>query len=444
MSDYEQQQQPARQQLEEYEQEQSKKTYLLTWAETKLLFIASTGFFIDAYDLFIINIIVPIINYEYNQRLSGSIPNAPLSGGLLKAGANIGCVVGQVFFGMMGDKFGRGKVYGSELAVTIFGTILLISVPNSLSATSIFTWLTIFRIVMGIGIGGDYPNSSGVVSDRANIKRRGLMLTFVFSFQGWGNFIGALLAIIILEIFKSSVRDNRHYGHLDAVWRLLAGLILVPAFITLYQRVRLGESDRMKHVQAMRKDPTLLKAGLTNLEVKNGLVVAADSSSNNSINEKEKLNDGEPLPVAPPTATGPQRSAAQEFAIYFREWRHLKLLLGTALSWFLVDITFYGINLNQSIVIQSIGLANSKEPWQYLFDLAKANVIIAAAGFLPGYYFTMFTIEIFGRKNIQLAGFLANALFLGILAGDFDNLRNKHAAFIVVFALLQLISLFSP
>lgn len=56
----------------------------------------------------------------------------------------------------------------------------------------------------------------------------------------------------------------------------------------------------------------------------------------------------------------------------------------------------------------------------------------------------MFTIEKLGRKNIQFYGFLANALFLGVLAGCFNRLKTQPAAFVVVFALLQLSFNFGP
>ncbi|EEB96469.1 hypothetical protein MPER_04392, partial [Moniliophthora perniciosa FA553] len=52
-----------------------------------------------------------------------------------------------------------------------------------------------------------------------------------------------------------------------------------------------------------------------------------------------------------------------------------------------------------------------------------------------GYYASILTIEILGRKWIQIQGFLLAALFLAILAGKFDSL--SHASFIVCFTFLQ-------
>jgi len=192
--------------------------------------------------------------------------------------------------------------------------------------------------------------------------------------------------------------------------------------LTLIQRLRLPESTKMKNVQAMRDDPSLLMKG--KLPIDEALPSKGPAST-------------EERGVAPTKLVATKKRAFFEFAQYFSEWRHLKYLLGTAGSWFLLDITFYGINLNQSIVIQAIGLASSKEPWEYLYQLATANIIIAAAGFLPGYYVTLVSIEYIGRKRLQFIGFIMEAFFLAILAGDFTRLQKHHAGFVVCFAFLQ-------
>lgn len=79
--------------------------------EMKLLLVASTGFFIDAYDLFVINLIVPILNILVFNKKSGTITQISLKGGTLKAAANLGCIVGQIGFGTLGDIYGRRRVW---------------------------------------------------------------------------------------------------------------------------------------------------------------------------------------------------------------------------------------------------------------------------------------------------------------------------------------------
>lgn len=74
--------------------------------------------------------------------------------------------------------------------------------------------------------------------------------------------------------------------------------------------------------------------------------------------------------------------------------------------------SFYGINLNQNVVLQQIHFdGSSGSPWTRLFKIATGNLIITALGFVPGYYFTVVLIEKLGRKWIQIQGFLLAALF---------------------------------
>lgn len=102
----------------------------------------------------------------------------------------------------------------------------------------------------------------------------------------------------------------------------------------------------------------------------------------------------------------------REALAYFSEWRHLRLILGTASCWFLLDIAFYGINLNQNVVLQQIGFdGSSGSAWNRLFKISTGNIIITALGFVPGYYVTVLTIEKLGRKFIQIQGFLMTSLF---------------------------------
>ncbi|KAJ7716747.1 major facilitator superfamily domain-containing protein [Mycena maculata] len=384
--------------LTEVERENQSR-WKLTWPELKLLFIASTGFFIDAYDLFNINLTIIILNYVVNKKLSGTIADAPLQGGVLKAAANIGCAV-----------------YGIEMMVTTVATIIIIAGPLSLGK-GLFTYITVFRVLMGIGIGGDYPMSASVVADRANLRRRGTMVTFIFAMQGWGSFIGGIVFIVLLAIYKKGVELHHHTSQLNSVWRIYTGLILIPAIITIVQRMMMTESTRMKGVQDIREDPTLIAKG----QVKG---IKLD-------HHDDKIVDGSEASV------DQEAAAWRDARDYFSEWRHLKILIGTTMSWFLLDLIFYGISLNQSIFISALGLASSKDPWEYLWQQGVANLIIAIGGFLPGYYFTLFTIEYLGRKPIQIMGLCMNAIIFAIMAGKYTALKANSSGLIACFIFLQ-------
>ncbi|KAK7023920.1 metabolite transporter [Favolaschia claudopus] len=412
---------------------ENQSRWKLTWPELKLLLIASTGFFIDAYDLFNINLVVVILNYVVNGKLSGTIANAPLQGGVLKASANIGCVIGQIGFGLAGDVFGRKSVYGIEMILTSIATVLIIAAPLSLGK-DIFTYITVFRTIMGIGIGGDYPMSASVVADRANLRRRGTMVTFIFAMQGWGALVGGLVFIILMAIYKNGVEHHHHTSQLNSLWRIYTGVILVPAIITIFQRFAMTESTRMKGVQQARGDPNLIAkgnmAGVKVDKVPNEKLADGDSSDQESAAAAEEATG-----IA---ATRAAKAAAwRDARDYFSEWRHLKILIGTTMSWFLLDVIFYGISLNQSIFISALGFANSKDPWEFLWQQGVANIIIAVGGFLPGYYFTLFTIEYFGRKKIQIMGLVMNAIIFAAMAGKYEALKKNSSGLIAAFIFLQ-------
>ncbi|THH21419.1 hypothetical protein EW146_g159 [Bondarzewia mesenterica] len=334
--------------LEEYERSgDDKPPFILTYAEMKLLGIAGVGFFLDAYDLFIINPVATMLQF----RLYGgeSLP-AGLEG-FVKAAANIGSVVGQFAFGYMADRFGRKAIYGKELMLIIFATILCISDPT----------------------GSLSPNS----------------------------------ALIYL------------------------GLSLIPAFGTLYQRLTLPESTRyLKSTEAKKDEEDPIA------ELKKKADASVDVPEKPEDADSSATSDETPSPtITTEQQTTGHKAHFTEFIRYFSEWRHAKILIGTCACWFLLDIAFYGINLNQNVVLQQIGFAGKTgTPWERLFKISIGNIIITVLGFVPGYYVTVLTIEKLGRKWIQIQGFLMAALFLGIMAGKFNTMNT--ASFVVCFAFL--------
>jgi PHS family inorganic phosphate transporter-like MFS transporter len=401
--------------------------------EFKLLGIAGVGFFLDAYDLFIINPVLTMLQY----RLYGGKSLPAGLHGFANAGANIGSVIGQFTFGYLADSLGRSAIYGKELMLIIFATIMCITTPTgSLSPNSSLIYLAVFRIILGIGVGGDYPMSASVTTDRSNLRKRGTMLAYIFANQGWGSFVGSLITIIVLACYKHVMNDEGKTSKVDGAWRIIVGISLVPAFGTLYQRLTMPESKRFTASKKMTE-----RIQEADLEKEIGVMKEADQrtegiSGSSSDIEKDRVQVSSA--TALPESDTPTKDKAQfvEFIAYFSEWRHAKILIGTCSCWFLLDIAFYGINLNQIVVLQQIGFAGTGgTDWEKLFNLATGDIIVTALGFVPGYYFTVFFIEKMGRKWIQIQGFLLEALFLGILAGKFHTL--SHAAFIVNFALLQ-------
>jgi PHS family inorganic phosphate transporter-like MFS transporter len=94
--------------------------------------------------------VVPILGYLYFE--DGKVPS--VNSDIIKGGLSLGMVAGQLLFGVLSDVLGRHTIYGKELLLTIFGTLMVILLPwKGLSAQSVTAWVAMFRVLTGVGIG---------------------------------------------------------------------------------------------------------------------------------------------------------------------------------------------------------------------------------------------------------------------------------------------------
>ncbi|KAI8137247.1 hypothetical protein BJV82DRAFT_636314 [Fennellomyces sp. T-0311] len=124
--------------------------------------ISSAGFFTDAYDIFIINLVTPMLGYIYYKKYDDKMPSAIQ--GPFKGMVSFGQLVGQLTFGFLGDAFGRKAIYGIELLVIIIATINCATSASTVEGVGAVGFLGFWRFVLGFGIGGDYPMSSTVAA----------------------------------------------------------------------------------------------------------------------------------------------------------------------------------------------------------------------------------------------------------------------------------------
>ena len=185
----------------------------------KILFISGMGFFTDAYDLFIIGVAMHLIQDEWHP--------SPLSEGLVTSTALLASAVGALLFGRVADMLGRKRIYGYEVLVLAAGAIASAFSPN-------IWWLIGFRVILGVGIGGDYPVSSTIMSEFSGKRHRGMMVSLVFAMQAAGLIVGPLLAALLL------VTGMAH----DLVWRLLLAFGAVPALAVFQMRRQSGARRR--------------------------------------------------------------------------------------------------------------------------------------------------------------------------------------------------------
>ncbi|KAJ2549988.1 hypothetical protein EV175_004234 [Coemansia sp. RSA 1933] len=453
------------------------------WEMIRSFLVCGAAFFADAYLMFISNVIVMIMGYVYYHDAAGDgknvVPNKWST--LVKVAVQTGCLLGQLILGRLGDKFGRTSVFAMGAILVIISTVGASFSNDAVRGFNVFVFLFIWLVLVGIGVGGDYPLAATITSEYANERTRGKMMAAVFSCQGLGNVSASIVAIVVLACFKSAIQSDVYT--LDYVWRICLGFGAIPGAVTLYWRLTMPESKRFQEEATRRlleaaEDATAAKGQETeSLLLKPGVIAdssqltspmadepVASSSSlkigrtpDNEVYEMQPVGSSNTCSVEETTmdqvaetaaAVQPARRRQETFGQYFSEWRHLKVLLGTSIAWFAVDVAFYGINLNSSVVISAIGFSGNvqtDDPYRVLTRNCLGNIIINLLGSIPGYICTVFTIERIGRKPIQLFGFAAlTVLYIVIGFAYHQILDASNVAFIVLFTLAQFFQNFGP
>ncbi|KAJ2819411.1 hypothetical protein FBU31_005543 [Coemansia sp. 'formosensis'] len=204
------------------------------------------------------------------------------------------------------------------------------------------------------------------------------------------------------------------------------------------------DSERFRHVNDNDIGPSDESTTVASESEK--LLAQETSTGSTSPAPEEPTGEVPEVVLAIPNEVQPRR--VKTFMQYFSEWRHLKVLLGTSIAWFALDVAFYGINLNSSIVIGAIGFAGdikADRPSRYIIRNCLGNIIINILGSVPGYWIAVFTIERLGRVRIQLMGFAALTVLYLILGFAYHQILDKSSgAFIFIFSLAQLFQNFGP
>ncbi|KAI0184294.1 H+ symporter [Xylaria flabelliformis] len=401
----------------------------------RAVLVAGIGFFLDSYDIFAINLVTTLLGVVFWQGAPGDAINGyggnygslPTSvSQALKTSTSAGIVIGQVLFGWLADKYGRRKMYGVELGIILVSTLCCCLVAAS-QAVSFTGLITFWRVMMGIGIGGDYPLSSVITSEFAPTRWRGAMMAAVFSMQGIGQLFAAIVALIVTASFSSIFKQASGVDHCDyncqtaadRCWRIIIGVGAVPAVFALYYRITIPETPRYTFEVArdVEKAAADIKAYM----------------SSQSEGEVDEIKQARMKKVASPALAIPAASWRDAYE-YFTRWRNAKVLIGTTLSWFFLDFAFYGLGLNNTVVLQAIGYADGNSLHEILHRSAVGTIILVVAGSLPGYWTSIFLIDTIGRKPLQIFGFSILTIIFSVLGFCYYQLNKGSLLALYVIA----------
>jgi MFS transporter, PHS family, inorganic phosphate transporter len=361
----------------------------------RTIVVAGMGFFTDAYDLFVISLVIPILValFEGGKINEGQI-------GLLAASALMGAAVGQILFGWLGDRLGRRRIYGVTLTVLAVGAIGS-ALSGPVAGLSTISVLTIWRFVLGVGIGGDYPLSATIMSEYSNTRSRGRLVATVFAMQGFGLLAGAAVSLAAVYFAPG----------LDLAWRVILGAGAVPALVTVYYRLRIPETPRFSLSQGE------LGAAARAVRTATGTDLAT---------------------------TGRGRVLSVPFSQFLRSYG--ALIVGTASTWFLLDVAFYSTSIFNPVILKQIGFASaaSYPVLQQVRLLALGNVLLALVAALPGYWAAVALIDRIGRRPLQYIGFGVMASAFLFLALAWNSLVLVLPAFLAIYGMTFFFANFGP
>ncbi|KAF8392207.1 hypothetical protein HHK36_022549 [Tetracentron sinense] len=395
--------------------------------------IAGMGFFTDAYDLFCISLVTKLLGRLYYHQEGSHKPGTlpPNVAAAVNGVAFCGTLSGQLFFGWLGDKMGRKRVYGMTLMIMVVCSIAS-GLSFGKSPNGVIATLCFFRFWLGFGIGGDYPLSATIMSEYANKKTRGAFIAAVFAMQGFGILGGGMVAIIISAAFNAKFDAPAYQVNAtastvpeaDYVWRIILMFGALPAALTYYWRMKMPETARY-----------------TALVAKNAKQAAMDMSKVLQVDIEGEQDKVDNLSQEP----------ANSFGLFSKKFlhRHGLHLLGTTSTWFLLDIAFYSQNLFQKDIFSAIGWipkAETMNAIEEVYKIARAQTLIALCSTVPGYWFTVAFIDRIGRFAIQLMGFFFMTVFMFALAIPYNHWTHKdnRIGFVVMYSLTFFFANFGP
>lgn len=184
-----------------------------TPAARKALFAASMGWLLDAFDVMLYALVLTAVVGDLGLSLA--------TGGQLASLTLAASAVGGLVFGVLADKVGRTR------ALTL--SILIYSVFTFACGLAQNVWqLALFRLLLGLGMGGEWASGAVLVSETWPEKHRGKALGLMQSCWAIGYGAAAVVVAIVLP----------RYG-----WRPVFFVGILPALFTLWIRRSVEEPE---------------------------------------------------------------------------------------------------------------------------------------------------------------------------------------------------------
>jgi putative MFS transporter len=188
--------------------------------------LGAIGFLFDAFDVALFSFALVLFAQEWGLDAAQK--------GLLGSVNSLGMAVGAMLAGVFADRWGRRVIF--------LGTLLLFGLGTSISALATGFWvMLLFRLIIGIGLGGEVPIAATYVSETARETEKGRAVVMAESFWAIGWILASLVSYFIMP----------EYG-----WRIALLTGGLPALYVVYLRRNLRESQ--VYIRAKEKSKSVI------------------------------------------------------------------------------------------------------------------------------------------------------------------------------------------
>jgi putative sialic acid transporter len=213
----------------------------VTKAQWRALIAAGSGWALDAMDVMLYSmVLIHIMNDLQMDKTTG---------GFLATLTLLSSALGGIVFGMIADRYGRAK----SLMLSIF-VYSLFTFLCGFSET--VTQLAVFRLLLGIGMGGEWVAGAALITETWDAKHRGKAMGLVQSAWAIGYAFAAVIAGVISPIWG---------------WRGVFFFGILPALVAIWIRKGTKEPEIWEKMKRESKNKKQSKPKL--LELFSGKVV---------------------------------------------------------------------------------------------------------------------------------------------------------------------------
>ena len=190
--------------------------------QRRTLLAASLGWMLDSMDVMLYAMVLT----HLRQALGMSAATAGLLASLTLAAS----AVGGVLFGVLADRVGRTRALMASILVYSLFTF-------ACGLAQDVVQLAVFRVLLGLGMGGEWATGAALVAETWPARHRGKALGVMQSAWAVGYAIAAAVTALLLPRFG---------------WRAVFFVGVIPALVTLWIRRSVPESEVWQQTRATR------------------------------------------------------------------------------------------------------------------------------------------------------------------------------------------------